>query len=276
MKKQRKKSLILLLMFISVLLFTFTVPVNALSIKETGSSDQLVCITENEKINDQNVLLDRALKGINDAPRELVKSIEENVKLSINGVVQSEKPLFTTELLKTYSNGKQTQNIYATTVISNLKEENDTLKALSRADLMREKEENGRSIDGTKKLAGGGEVILYTIMYYATGVNEPFVYLKSATAKTSILSSSFKVKSTKVRCGYKGVKFGGGSHVNYTSAWKSDVWNPSVSVRRVDLEATPAILWHIWGESKSTFSRGKQSWTLTHKLAEGTDTLPGL
>lgn len=103
-EKTKKKSLILLLMLISALLFTFTVPVNALSIRETGSSDQLVCIAENEKINDQNVLLDRALRGINDA------------------------------------------------------------------------------------------------------------------------------------------EFGGGSNMSYTSAWKSDVWNPSVSVRRVDLEATLAIL----------------------------------
>lgn len=120
------------------LIVMFTIPANAVSIKEADVEKEFVCTVENEKITDENILLDRALKGINDAPKEIVKSIEENVELSVNGVVQYEKPLITTELLKSYSN------------------------------------------------------------------------LKSVKAKISHMGNTYKAKSTQVRCGYKGIKYGGG------------------------------------------------------------------
>lgn len=70
------------------LIVMFTIPANAVSIKEADVEKEFVCTVENEKITDENILLDRALKGMNDAPKEIVKSIEENVELSVNGVVQ--------------------------------------------------------------------------------------------------------------------------------------------------------------------------------------------
>ncbi len=51
----------------------------------------------NEKIQDTDVLLERALNGVNDAPGQVVESIKENCVLTINGVEQTEKPLITTE-----------------------------------------------------------------------------------------------------------------------------------------------------------------------------------
>lgn len=271
MSKNVKRSMALVLSVALVVMFT--IPANAVSIKEADVEKEFVCTVENEKITDENILLDRALKGMNDAPKEIVKSIEENVELSVNGVVQYEKPLITTELLKSYSNGKETQNVYATTIISKVKEDNNNLIPLSRTEIAKATAENGRTIDGTKTVCDG-EVALYTIMYYATGVTEPFAYLKSVKAKISRMGNTYKAKSTQVRCGYKGIKYGGGKAVNYTSPWKSGTFDAQVSVTRVDLETSPAVIYHLWGESKAEVSRGTQSWTLTHKLTEGTDSLP--
>lgn len=272
MNKKIKRSITLVLSI--VLLVTLTMPVNAISVKEADAERNFVCTIENEKIVDENVLLDRALRGVNDAPDEVVDSIEKHAKLSIDGVVQSEKPLVTTELLETYSNGDETQNVYAATIISKVKVQEESLKALPQKEIAKASSgENGRSIDGTDKLTGG-EVSLYTVMYYATGTKDPYAYLKSVSAKITRLSTGFKVSSTQVRGGYKGIKYGGGSAQNYTSGWKTGVLEAQVSISKVLLETAPAVIWHIWGESKAKVSRGSQTWTLGHKLAEGTDSLP--
>ena len=102
------------------------------------------------KIQDIDILLDRAIDQKNDAPTYVVKETKNNCKLTINGEEQSTTPLVTTELLYSDNNSSE----YAATVISELEVYNNTLRAVSSYS----KEEHTSS--------SGGEIYLYTTIYF--------------------------------------------------------------------------------------------------------------
>ena len=51
-------------------------------------NDEITTFTQNEKIQDIDILLDRAIDQKNDAPTYVVKEIKNNCKLIINGEEQ--------------------------------------------------------------------------------------------------------------------------------------------------------------------------------------------
>lgn len=208
------------------------------------------------KIQDIDILLDRAIDQKNDAPTYVVKEIKNNCKLTINGEEQSTTPLVTTELLYSDNNSSE----YAATVISELEVYDNTLRAVSSYS----KEEHTSS--------SGGEIYLYTTIYFdisnVNGVG--IIFLKKVTVNAKVNVSRVKVNYVKAKYGYAGVNYNTRGWENTTSTWYSETGtSKTVYVNGPKLESVSGgMYYNIWGEGLAHVARGNSSWDTTHKVIE--------
>lgn len=218
------------------------------------------CIVKNDKIVDRQILMERAINQEHDAPMEVVESLKEKAVLLIDGVEQDETPLITTELLSEYSNGTDTVDTYAATIISEMNVENDMLRAAS-------------TYTKSESVGTNGEVSLYTTIKFVVedvrGVGT--IKLKSVSVRAGSNVSACKVLYAKARYGCKGINYDTRGLVNQTTPWvQSNTGVITVTANSPRLECVPGgVLYRIWGEGLARVKRGASSyWNVTHKVEE--------
>lgn len=234
------------------------------SIEAFGEVNTYTCKIQNEKIDDFDILLDRAVNEQNDAPDDVVDVISENCVLMIDGVEQEEKPLITTELISSYVNtldSSDTIETYAATVISEMKVENAALEAVS-------------LYSKTEQVASSGdEIFLYTTIYYETGTFNGISYisLQGVDVNVDVNVGLVAVKYVRVRYGYRGFNLETEGLVNYESPWNQ---RNSTSMSLGSINCPPieytggGMYYSIWGEGLAHVQRGSSSWDTTHKVLE--------
>lgn len=256
MSIKKKFSIILTISLVVILALSSTMAIYATEFDKNTESDY-ICIAKNDKIEDLQVLRERAIEQENDAPKEIVKKIEENALLTINGVEQSETPLVTTELLSEYSNGADTIETYAATIISEMDVENNMLRASTT-----------QTISGQVN-STGGEITLYTTLKFVvtTVKGAPAVAFRQVKASAKSNQSSSTIQYVQARYGYDGLNLGTGQWVRKTSSWvKATTGAATVSATGPNLESS-ADLYRIWGEGLARVKRGADSyWNTTHKI----------
>lgn len=247
------KKIYRILSVIVTLIFSLSLSLNTFAAESI--IDDSVTI-KNEKIQDINVLMERAINGENDAPAQIVESIKKNSVLTIDGVEQVEKPLVTTELLSSTRTDGKVSETYAATVISNLEVVDNQLMATSSYS----KEEHVSS--------SGGEITLYTTIYFDVG--DITIQLKKVSTRATVNVGMLTVNNVKVRYGYTGVNYDTRGLANYTSSWYSKTGTShSVTANAPKLECiSGGIVYSIWGEGAAYVTRGGSSWTTSHKVTE--------
>lgn len=230
---------------------------------EKGVPEHYKCVVKNEKIGDTEVLLERAIDGVNEAPSDITKDIEKNATLSINGVKQKEKPLVTTELLSRYVYNANAVETYAATLISEMNVEGTALKAAS------------NYTNREEKKSSGGEITLATTIYFTVEKINKVGTIKltkvSATAGANV--SGVTVEYAKARYGYRGVNYSTRKMENVTSSWYKSTGTSKkvdVTVNGPRLECVNGgVLYRIWGEGLAHVKRGTSStWDTTHTVEE--------
>ncbi len=248
---------ILVVVFLSFNLTTFAV--------ESSDNQSLgyVCTVKNDKIESAKVLKDRAINGVNDAPEQVVEEIEKNAVLTIDGVKQDEKPLVTTELLSEYSDGDDTVDNYAATVLSEMNIEKDELKATAASDYSKKESEK----------SSGGEITLTTTIYFTVkevnGVGT--IALNKVKVYGTVNTARVKIEYVKARYGYRGINFTTRKMDNVTSSWsKATGTTKTVTVNGPKLECVDGgMVYRIWGEGLAHVKRGESStWDTKHTVEE--------
>lgn len=221
------------------------------------------CIECNPKIEDSKILFEMAKNGNTENENLKFKEIYKSAKLVIDDVEQTEKPLFVTELLSKRV-GINNQNIkeeYATTIVSEVEIENNKLSAVSSYS------------KSEKEVSSGGEVILYTTIYYETGTQDGINYiaLRQVKAKAEVKVGLVKIDYVKARGGYKGYNLNTESFVDRTISWyqKEGAEASTHYIEGAHLECTSGgIFYTIWGEGFAHITRQSSSWTMSHKVIE--------
>lgn len=242
-----------ILSIIGVFIFSFSLSFNTLASEVTSDAPSIITY---EKIQDPDILLERAINGENDAPAQVVESIKENTVLSIDGVEQTEEPLVTTELLSISQVNDEVSESYAATVISNLEIVDNQLRATSSYS----KEEHVSS--------SGGEITLYTTIYFEVG--DITIALKKVSTRAVVNVGRVTVDYVKIRYGYTGINFDTRGLARHTSTWYSKTGTSNtVTVNAPKIECVPGgVLYSIWGEGAAHVNRGSSSWTTSHKVVE--------
>lgn len=191
------------------------------------------------------------------------KEIYPSAKLVIDDTEQPEDPLLVTELLskEVSLDNQNSKETYATTIISELAIENNTLSVVS-------------DYSKTEKISSsGGEVYLYTTLFYETGKYDGINYiaLRKVTVKAQVRTGLVKVDYVKARGGYKGYNLYTNKFVDRTFSWYQNT-GFEVSTPNYDgaiLECTSGgIFYSVWGEGFAHVTRQSSSWTMTHKVIE--------
>ena len=224
------------------------------------------------KIQDLNVLLERAYNHINDAPQELVDNIVNSSKVCIDGNDQSVQPMITTELLESTTGLNGNTDTYAATLITDysLETNADGVQTLAAS-----------SYTKTENVTTKGSLVrLYTTIYYTTGTYNKidFIKLTKVSATSKLIDSTCKVKYTKVRGAYRGYNLDNNKLIlkDVVSSWTQVAgFKASRTITCPRIETTSGgIYYEIWGEGYCYITRGTQSWTLSHKVIEADVGIP--
>lgn len=232
-----------------------------IQIKENGILYKIV--ESNPKIEDEQILLTMAKNNTTERENRKFKEIYPSAKLVIDDAEQPEDPLLVTELLskEVSLDNQNSKETYATTIISELAIENNTLSVVS-------------DYSKTEKISSsGGEVYLYTTLFYETGKYDGINYiaLRKVTVKAQVRTGLVKVDYVKARGGYKGYNLYTNKFVDRTFSWYQNT-GFEVSTPNYDgaiLECTSGgIFYSVWGEGFAHVTRQSSSWTMTHKVIE--------
>lgn len=232
-----------------------------IQIKENGILYKIV--ESNPKIEDEQILLTMAKNNTTERENRKFKEIYPSAKLVIDDTEQPEDPLLVTELLskEVSLDNQNSKETYATTIISELAIENNTLSVVS-------------DYSKTEKISSsGGEVYLYTTLFYETGKYDGINYiaLRKVTVKAQVRTGLVKVDYVKARGGYKGYNLYTNKFVDRTFSWYQNT-GFEVSTPNYDgaiLECTSGgIFYSVWGEGFAHVTRQSSSWTMTHKVIE--------
>lgn len=224
-------------------------------------------------ITDMNLLMERGLTHQNDAPNELVKSIEENSALTIDNVIQEDKPLVTTQLISVAVNAHNSNDkiyTYLATMISSMEYTNGVLR--STASNYTKEEQISSS---------GGEITLFTTLAYeigTTGEGIGYAKIKSASARARVNVGMVSVNYVKARYKYKGVNYSTRGLEDVTSAWKTSYSNTSVtniatSAPRIEC-VDGGMFWMVGAEGLAHVTRGGSNWDTRHTVYESGVGLP--
>ena len=232
-----------------------------IQIKENGILYKIV--ESNPKIEDEQILLTMAKNNTTERENRKFKEIYPSAKLVIDDTEQPEDPLLVTELLskEVSLDNQNSKETYATTIISELAIENNTLSVVS-------------DYSKTEKISSsGGEVYLYTTLFYETGKYDGINYiaLRKVTVKAQVRTGLVKVDYVKARGGYKGYNLYTNKFVDRTFSWYQNT-GFEVSTPNYDgaiLECTSGgIFYSVWGEGFAHVTRQSSSWTMIHKVIE--------
>lgn len=212
------------------------------------------------ELDNKQLLFNRAIEGINDAPNEVVNTIKENCVLKIDNVEQDVEPLVTTVLISSEElNSENTKSTYEATIISQMEIVNGVLSTTTYT-----KTEDVNS--------SGGEITLYTTIRFEVGDigGVGYIKLKGVEVESQSHELGSRITYVKARYGYKGVNYNTRGWENYTSAWTQKTGKElSVTANCPTIEAIEGgILYEVWGEGLAHVVRGGSSWDTSHVVRE--------
>lgn len=209
---------------------------------------------------EQDMLLQRALNGANEAPTEMVESVKESAEIFIDGVkVDTSEASVTSRLVE--SNGADTDPIYEMSLLVGAEFEKQIAE------------------DGTKTVtprATHSVTDEWTTDAYITatinctsgttthgGATVQYMKLNSIEGSFTMTDSSCKLSNKKIQGGYTGYNLSNSTYGNGTSSWYS------CSGSSITRSYTSPMLEHktglggvIWAKSVCTITRYSQSWNV--------------